>query len=404
MKITPKYSDSIVALPGAALNCISEAGRCELAVLIYVMANHNVTISACTGDLGINRERLIAALDFWKDAGVLTYSGLRSAAKSSDGDEHEETDASPVEKKSVRAAAGSAAGSSANVDGAEKVEYGTPREEEFVQMTMTETADGDFADGDATGEKPATMGKRTVRSMRSAAQLPAYTAADITRLVKDNSAVSRMLYSCQQSLGKVFNVAETEILVGLLDYLRLTPEYVMILCSYLGGIGKNSVRYVEKTAIGYFDRGITDEKTLTAYIEREEAVNRAEGQLRKMFGIGDRALTKKEKALFARWCGEWRIPMDMVNLAYEIAVNNTGKASVAYTGGVLERWYNSGCRTAAEVEALASNKFAASNKFPAADNPAAGKKTGGVPTKGSFNTDEFFEAAIERSYRDKTTE
>lgn len=383
MKITPKYSDSIVALPGAALECISEAGRCELAVLIYVMANHNVTISACTGDLGISRERLIAALDYWKDAGVLTYSGIRSAAKRSGDSSSTQAEADTAENKTANAASGAQpksfdkVGVIAGSDG-----DSASVQEEFVQMTMT--------DGD--GAKPSTMGKRTVRSMRSAAQLPAYTAADITRLVKEDSAVSRMLYSCQQSLGKVFNVAETEMLVGLLDYLRLTPEYVMILCSYLGGIGKNSVRYVEKTAIGYFDRGIADEKALTAYIECEEAVSRSEGQLRQMFGIGDRALTKKEKTLFTRWCGELRIPLDMVSLAYEIAVNNTGKASVAYTGGILDRWYNSGCRTAADVKALS------------ADKPASVKKTDGAPDKGSFNTDEFFEAAIERSYRDKTPE
>lgn len=388
MKITPKYSDSIVALPGAALEHIGEAGRCELAVLIYVMANHNVTISACTGDLGINKERLVSALDYWKDAGVLTYSGLRGSSKRSDSANNDESNLIDSGKTNAKNMAGTTPGSSAKSgDRVESEEE--PQEEEFVQMTMM---DGDSTANSAAGQKPSTMGKRTVRSMRSAAQLPAYTASDITRLVKDNSDVSRMLYSCQQSLGKVFNVAETEMLVGLLDYLRLTPEYVMILCSYLGRIGKNSVRYVEKTAIGYFDKGITDEKALTAYVECEDAVRSAEGQLRQMFGIGERALTKKEKTLFTRWCGEWRIPLDMVSKAYEIAVNNTGKASVAYTGGVLERWYNSGCRTAADVEALA------------ADKPAAVKKPGGAPAKGSFNTDEFFEAAIERSYRDKTTE
>jgi hypothetical protein len=300
MKITPKYSDNIVALPGTALDFIGEAGRCELAVLIYVMANRNVTISSCTGSLGISRERLIAALDYWKEAGVLTYTGLRGASSSADASEAEKERSStekmsagsqpaPVKPASKGASRGAAsAGSKAD-------------EDEFVQMTMT----------DGVSDKPSTMGKRTVRSMRSAAQLPAYTAADITRLVKEDSAVSRMLYSCQQSLGKVFNVAETEMLVGLLDYLRLTPEYVTILCSYLGRIGKNSVRYVEKTAIGYYDRGIMDEKALLAHIESEEAVSRCEGQLRRLFGIGDRALTKKEKAQFTRWCGELQLPMDV---------------------------------------------------------------------------------------------
>lgn len=388
MKITPKYSDSIVALPGAALEHIGEAGRCELAVLIYVMANRSVTISACIGDLGINKERLIAALDYWKDAGVLSYTGLRSTPKHFDSAADEEQNSSLPKKANDENPLPTKSEEPAQVDCVENKEES--EEEEFVQMTMMD--DSSTAIFAAGSEKPSTMGKRTVRSMRSAAQLPAYTASDITRLVKDNADVGRMLYSCQQSLGKVFNVTETEMLVGLLDYLRLTPEYVMILCSYLGRIGKNSVRYVEKTAIGYFDRGIDNEKALASYIECEEAVSRQEGGLRQMFGIGERALTKKEKTLFTRWCGEWRIPLDMVSKAYEIAVNNTGKASVAYTGGVLERWYNAGCRTAADVEALA------------ADKPAEGKKSSSAPIKGSFNTDEFFEAAIERSYGNKTTE
>jgi DnaD/phage-associated family protein len=120
-------------------------------------------------------------------------------------------------------------------------------------------------------------------------------------------------------------------------------------------------------------------------------------QRRGMFGIGERALTKREEDAFTRWLAEYGYSADIIGIAYDITVNTTGKASVSYADKILAKWYAAGCRTEEQVEELiAREKQGFATKTPS--KKAADPKPSGI---GSFDTDEFFQRALERSYGPK---
>ena len=112
-----------------------------------------------------------------------------------------------------------------------------------------------------------------------------------------------------------------------------------------------------------------------------DRANSAEFALRDLFGIGKRALIKREREAFFRWISEWEMPLDVIERAYEITVGSTKEPSVPYTNAILEKWHAKGLKTLADVEAE-----------EAAKSPAA------KPAMGNFDTDDFFEAALSRSY------
>ena len=86
-------------------------------------------------------------------------------------------------------------------------------------------------------------------------------------------------------------------------------------------------------------------------------------------------------------CIGWGLVLLGVLMPALVTVENTGSASMPYCGAVLDNWYTSGIRTADEAEAaIASYKH---DKENAKDK------------KGSFETDDFFEAALRRSYSDE---
>jgi DnaD/phage-associated family protein len=100
-----------------------------------------------------------------------------------------------------------------------------------------------------------------------------------------------------------------------------------------------------------------------------------------MFGIASRALTAKEKGMIERWVCQMQYGDDVLQLAYETTVNAINKASIPYANTILERWYADGYRTIEDVErALAEYRR---------------KKAEG---SGSFDVDDFFEAALQRTY------
>ncbi len=241
----------------------------------------------------------------------------------------------------------------------------------------------------STAAKAKKDGNVTVlnKALTRASELPHYTADEIADYIESNADMEDLLMGCQQTIGKIFNKAEVEVVVGLKDYLKLDDDYIMLLFSHCVKMGKKSLRYIEKLAVGFFDDGILAYDELDEHLTSIEEAFRLEHKFRSLFGIGRRALTKKEKDAFERWVGKWKMPFGLVERAYEITVENTGGASVPYCSAILEKWYACGYTTVEEVDAaIAEYRI---------------DRDGAKDKKGSFETDDFFEAALRRSYGDK---
>ena len=226
--------------------------------------------------------------------------------------------------------------------------------------------------------KPAQPASQT---LPRADQLPHYNTDETARFLEKNPGTATLIDCCQQEWGKIFNTSESEIIIGLLDYLSLGPEYILLLCAYCARKGRRSLRYMEKMAISLHDAGITEYEQLEIYLQKLEHTDAAEAQLRKLFGIGQRALIKREKEAFFRWISEWQMPVEVIELAYEITVSRTKEPSIPYTNAILEKWNADGIRTVEAVEEAESAR-----QMP-------------MPPGTSFATDEVLELALKRSYQ-----
>ena len=81
------------------------------------------------------------------------------------------------------------------------------------------------------------------------------------------------------------------------------------------------------------------------------------------------------------WLMDLSHSYEMIEYAYEITVNRTQQAKLPYINKILENWYTDGYKTPDEVK-NAENKTATTSAIS------------------SFNTDDFFELALQRSYAD----
>ena len=184
-------------------------------------------------------------------------------------------------------------------------------------------------------------------------------------------------------LEKLFNPVEVNKIVALSDYLKLENEHILMLCAYCKNKGKGSVHYIEKTAFSLYNEGIDSLQKFEEYMKAEEHFAEMETKIRSLFGMGDRSMTASEKSHIRQWTGEWAQSFEMIEKAYEITVENTGKMSIKYLHKILSNWHEEGYRCLEEVEE-------ALEKYKKGKEQSAGV--------GSFDTDEFFEAALRRSY------
>ena len=220
------------------------------------------------------------------------------------------------------------------------------------------------------------------------------SAADDARVIREEE-LHGCLDSCAQILGKLLNPAEINVLVAILNDLGASEAYLTTLLDFcVNKMGKKSLRYLEKTAIGLFDGGITTVEALDEYIRRYERVHSKEGQVRRLWGMGERAFSASEESYLNSWFNEYGYDMDIIGIAYDITVNNTGKAPLRYAHKLLTLWHQNGLKTVADVETYLE---AQKKNAPKARTSAPKKQP--LATS-SFDITSAFELALERSYGD----
>ena len=211
---------------------------------------------------------------------------------------------------------------------------------------------------------------------------PHYTGEEIERLFSADSQLRSFIDECQQILGRMFTPLEINKLLALREYYGLDCEYIILLCGYCRKVSKNTVPYLEKLAKSFIDEGITTVNALEEKLAFLERYNTTEGLVRRICGITARRLSAKEKRFVEKWT-ELGLSEAMIELAYEVTVNNTGNASLPYMNKVLMNWTDAGYITAEDV-------FAGMEAYRR-------KKEQNAQSGSSFDTDEFFEAALKRS-------
>lgn len=227
-------------------------------------------------------------------------------------------------------------------------------------------------------------------------------AAELADYINDLS-LAELIEAAEQQCGRVFNRPDLAALVRLSQDMGLDGGYILTLLSYcdtLGDNGAKSIRYAERVAIGLTEKGITGREALEEYINTRNALRSEEGWLRRMFGMGSRRLSEREQEAFLTWTRTYGYGEEMVGAAYDITVEATGRASVAYTAKILARWHEAGIRTPKEAAAFCERERAAKGRTAKPRTQKPQERAGA----GSFEVGDFFRRALDRSYKTDTTD
>lgn len=320
------YGNGAVVVPEAALGYLDKAEPLALKLFLQLCGDRalreSLSVEALAKSHAVTPSDIEKALAFWQNAGLLVARG-EDAAK----------------------------------------ESGNKEEKKNKKVTVSvKTADN--------GEKVTVV----------TGAMPTYTGKEIEAIMTGDPALSDLINECQRIVGKIFSIGEVNKLLAMVDYLRLDHASVLLLFTYAAGIDKRSVAYVEKIAAGLVNEGITAYEAIEAYISGKERLHSLENTVRRLAGIQGRVFSSKEKKFLALW-GESGFSEELLTLAYEITVDNTGGFSFPYMNKVLLNWKEAGYETAAAV-------------LEAGERYREAKKDGGGA---SFDVDEFFEAALKRS-------
>lgn len=352
--ITIQYQTSVVVLPGKVTEVLDRASLEDLRVLLTLCADSELCHD-CEAEGWQERvaeradcdpESVTAAVAFWRGAGIL------------------------------------GAGKSRPKKSAASVQETAPPAKVAPEPAQTE-------EQASTQPQP--------RKVSRSPELPRYTTEELAALLESREDTLNFINECQRVWGKMFNSHEVNIMLGLVDYLGLEYDYVLSLLAYCSGSQERrgiqrSLRYVEKTAFALYDEGVQTIDALNEKIRQMDLMAEVEGQLRTLFGMGARALTPKEKKCFSAWLYDYGYGMEIIRMAYDITVDAKGAPNVSYMNSVLANWHKDGLRTPEEVQ-KAQETYKKASK-------ADGKKVDDGSKGLSFDTEDFFAAAVRRNFGD----
>lgn len=215
-----------------------------------------------------------------------------------------------------------------------------------------------FCDLSALSEAAPTSEIKTVKKTKNVF----YNPTDINKLSENDKNIKQLISSAEKIIGKTLSPNNTNILMNIYDNMGLSYEVIITLIQYYSD---KPLSYIEKVAISWSEKGITT-------IEQAEAELNSYGiysKIIKFFGVTDRNFTQPEKKYMEVWINDFKLPLDIIKVACERTIKNTGKVSLAYANKILTNWHENGIKTIEDIAKLDEANSVKNNKTKPAVKP-----------------------------------
>ncbi len=172
---------------------------------------------------------------------------------------------------------------------------------------------------------------------------------DVMQAINENHSLSDMVRFAEQILGKPLVPSDMQTLYWIYDELHFAPEVILMLLEHCVSSNHRGMKYIEKVAISWHERGINTIEKAERFIENEPSRDGMYESLKKIFSINDRKLTSREQSYFDEWMDERQMSQEMIALAYETCIMQTNKLSFPYIDKIIKRWDSEGIYTVEEA-------------------------------------------------------
>lgn len=296
--------NTVFAVPCALVDKhIKLAGKEQLQVILWLLRHGGESVSAegLAEALGISRDSVLDALDYWIDRGLVAEKSGKLL---------------PVPQTAA------------------------PKNPEAMAAPEPETE-----------QKPVPEAKPLPPKKRMAKPDASYLAAR----ARESDAIRSLLQEAEATLG-ILSPAMTAVLLASCDDYGLPVEVVAMLLHYAKEVGKTGTAYIDSVARDWAESGVFTLEAAEAKLQELSEKRLAWGKVSIAAGLPKRSPSKKEEEAAYRWVYEWNFLPELLSAAYERCVDNTGKFSAAYMNRILERWYKKGIKTMEQVTAEEQNR------------------------------------------------
>ena len=217
----------------------------------------------------------------------------------------------------------------------------------------------------------------------------------ICRRINEDGGVRELFGEAQLKLGRTIGTADQASLLLLYDYYGLPAEVILTVCEYARIHKKErNMGYIYTVGADWSKRGIVTLEAADDELKRLESVNTNWTAFAKAAGLKSAFPTPAQQKYLGAWLQDWGFSMEMILLAYEEMLKNTGKVSFPYLDKILASWKSAGVDTPEKAAARerkfredAVNAAAEKQAARAAQKPAAKKNKTVYENPSSYDLD-----------------
>lgn len=194
---------------------------------------------------------------------------------------------------------------------------------------------------------------------------PNYTAEELAAFKADEES-ARLLFVAEMYLKRPLSPNDMRTILFIMNKLGFSADLTDYLLQYCVDRGKRDLRYIEKVAISWAEKGISTPKEAAAlsgkYDKTVYEVMRALGK--------NNIPTDTEASYIKRWREVYGFENDVILTACERTVLATDSHRFEYADSILNRWHKAGVHHKNDVKTLdethrksKSGRPASTNKF-----------------------------------------
>lgn len=294
-RLNPEALGSIIAVPSAVVeHHLKLAGAVQLKVLLWTLCRGQGTYdaAACAQAIGVPAADCSDALQFWFATGILLPSESNASGRSP--------------------AVPAAAPTPAPVKPAASVKSAPPSPADAIPRARP----------------------RAVKPQMK----------EVIQRQKQSAEFAYLLDTASARLGKPISPGDMETLLYLFDTAGLPVEVILMVFEYALANGKYSMRYIEKVALDWADRGIDTIAQAEQYLCSLERRRQSWEKVSGVLGLTQSPTVSQSDAA-ERWIADWQTDDGLLRLAYEKCARATGKFNSGYITKILEQWRMDGIDT-----------------------------------------------------------
>ena len=233
-------------------------------------------------------------------------------------------------------------------------------------------------------------------------KIQATTSLECAKSIRDNGLAS-LISECATLMGKAaLSTEEAKIISSIYTQLALSEDYIITLAAYIAEKkGKLTAVRLGAEAEKLVKRGVDTAEELEKYISDKERESGAVWEFKRICGINNRNLSKKETEIVNRWYYDYGYGEQILSEAFSITTVNTNEFKIQYMDAIVKSWYEAGCKTLDDCKRM--NEADKGKKKEEKAPPATArmpKVPNEKPRLGNFDVDDAFKKALLRSYGD----